>query len=33
MELLSYWQVIQKVKENQTMLNVVHQALMGNPES
>ena len=33
MELLSYWQVIQKVKENQTMLNVVHQALMGNPDS
>jgi len=33
MELLSYWQVIQKVKENQSMLNVVHQALMGNPNS
>jgi len=33
MDLLSYWQVIQKVKENQAMLNEVHQALMGNPES
>jgi hypothetical protein len=33
MTLLSYWQVIQRVKENQAMLNVVHQALMGNPES
>jgi len=33
MKLLSYWQVIQKVKENQSMLNVVHQALMGNPNS
>lgn len=32
MVLLSYWQVLQKVKENQNMLNVVHQALMGNPE-
>jgi hypothetical protein len=33
MALLSYWQVVKKVKENQTMLNVVHQALMGNPLS
>lgn len=33
MTLLSYWQVVQKVKENQSMLNVVHEALMGNPES
>lgn len=33
MKLLSYWAVVKKVKENQTMLNVVHQALMGNPES
>jgi hypothetical protein len=32
MALLSYWQVLQKVKENQKMLNVVHQALMGNLE-
>jgi hypothetical protein len=32
MDLLSYWQVIQAVKANQTMLNVVHQALMGNEE-
>ena len=32
MALLSYWQVLQMVKENQAMLNVVHQALMGNPE-
>lgn len=32
MELMSYWQVIQKVKENQKMLNLVHQALMDNPE-
>jgi hypothetical protein len=33
MELFSYWQVIQKVKENNSMLNQVHQALMGNPQS
>ncbi|MFQ3245993.1 MAG: hypothetical protein ACI9SP_002644 [Arenicella sp.] len=32
MALLSYWQVLQKVKENQKMLNVVHQALMRNSE-
>ena len=33
MKLLSYWDVIKKVSENQTMLNAVHQALMGNPKS
>lgn len=31
MDLLSYLEVIRKVKENQTMLNQVHQALMDNP--
>ena len=33
MALLSYWQVIQKVKENQSMLNLVHQALMKAPDN
>jgi hypothetical protein len=33
MNLLSYRQVINKVKENQRLLNLVHQALMGNPVS
>jgi hypothetical protein len=32
MGLLSYWQVLKKVNENQKVLNKVHQALMGNPE-
>lgn len=33
MDLLSYWQVVQKVKENQILLNQVHDALMGSPVS
>jgi hypothetical protein len=33
MALLSYWRVIQKVKENQALLNVVHHALMNKRES
>jgi len=33
MELLSYSQVIEKVKHNQALLNQVHEALMGNPNS
>jgi len=31
MELMSYIDVMRKVRENQAMLNEVHQALMGNP--
>lgn len=33
MELMSYPEVMRRVKENQAMLNEVHQALMGNPAS